>query len=52
MLNKEDNQTLTRVGPGTVMGDFLRSIGSPFSLPTSCQSQTALPFEYVYSART
>ena len=32
MLNKEDNQTLTRVGPGTVMGDFLRQYWQPILL--------------------
>src|SRR5687767_12363673 len=32
MLTKEDNETLTRIGPGTVMGDFLRQYWQPILL--------------------
>jgi phenylpropionate dioxygenase-like ring-hydroxylating dioxygenase large terminal subunit len=30
MLSKEENDTLTRVGPGTIMGDLLRQYWLPF----------------------
>jgi phthalate 4,5-dioxygenase len=30
MLSKEDNEALTRVGPGTVMGEFIRQYWIPF----------------------
>src|SRR4051794_5381362 len=30
MLSKEENETLTRVGPGTVMGDLMRQYWLPF----------------------
>ena len=29
MLSKEENEVLTRVGPGTVMGSFLREYWVP-----------------------
>ncbi len=30
MLSKEDNEALTQVGPGTVMGEFIRQYWLPF----------------------
>ena len=30
MLSKEDHEQLTRVGPGTIMGDFVRQYWIPF----------------------
>jgi len=33
MFNEQDNHDLTRVGPGTVMGDFLRRFWMPALLP-------------------
>ncbi len=32
MLSHEDNELLTRVGPGTAMGDYLRRFWLPFGL--------------------
>ncbi len=31
MLSKEDNEALTRVGPGTIMGDLMRQYWLPFA---------------------
>src|SRR2546429_6304279 len=32
MLSREDNELLTRVGPGTAMGNLLRCFWQPFAL--------------------
>jgi phthalate 4,5-dioxygenase oxygenase subunit len=39
MLSKEDNETLTRVGPGTLMGDLLRR----YWIPACLSSEMAEP---------
>src|SRR5689334_211631 len=39
MLNKEDNELLTRVGPGTAMGDLMRQ----YWVPSMMSSELAAP---------
>ena len=41
MLSKEENELLTRTGPGTPMGDLLRRYWMPALLSRSCPSPTA-----------
>ena len=33
MFTEQDNEELTRVGPGTVMGEYLRRFWMPVMLP-------------------
>jgi phthalate 4,5-dioxygenase len=41
MLSKENNETLTRVGPGTPMGEVLRQYWHPFLYPNELQPDGA-----------
>ncbi len=43
MLTKEENELLTRVGPGTVMGDFLRQYWQPILLSTELAEPDCAP---------
>ena len=52
MLKREDNELLTRVGPGTPMGELFRRFWLPALLPEELRIQTALPCDCVCSART
>ena len=51
MLSKEDNATLTRVGPGTLMGNLLRRYWTPALLSVEVPEPTApYPTDYAVSA--
>ena len=41
MLSREENELLTRVGPGTPMGELCAATGCPRCSPRSCPSPTA-----------
>src|SRR5437867_11703382 len=41
MLSKEDNERLTRVGPGTLMGDLMRQYWLPFMYSSELQPDRA-----------
>jgi phenylpropionate dioxygenase-like ring-hydroxylating dioxygenase large terminal subunit len=43
MLNREDNELLTRVGPGTVMGDLFRRFWLPALMPSEIASSDCDP---------
>lgn len=43
MISKEDNETLTRIGPGTVMGDFIRSYWTPVLLCSEIPEKDGAP---------
>ena len=43
MLSREDNETLTRVGPGTPMGEVLRRYWIPFLLPEELPEPDCAP---------
>ena len=43
MLNKEDNELLTRVGPGTVMGTLLRRFWLPALLEEELKEKDGAP---------
>ena len=43
MLNKEDNELLTRVGPGTVMGTLLRRFWLPALLEEELREKDGAP---------
>jgi len=43
MLNKEDNELLTRVGPGTVMGTLLRRFWLPALLEKELKEKDGAP---------
>ena len=43
MLSQEDNETLTRVGPGTVMGNFMRRFWIPALLESELPDNDGTP---------
>ncbi|OXC76724.1 Rieske 2Fe-2S domain-containing protein [Caballeronia sordidicola] len=43
MISKQDNETLTRVGPGTEMGDFMRSYWLPVALSAELPEPDGAP---------
>ena len=43
MLSQEDNEILTRVGPGTLMGNLLRRYWMPACLSSELPGPTAIP---------
>jgi phthalate 4,5-dioxygenase len=43
MLSREDNETLTRVGPGTLMGDLLRRYWIPACLSSEIDEPDGPP---------
>ena len=43
MLSKQDNETLCRVGPGTLMGNLMRQYWLPADALMSCRRPTARP---------
>ena len=47
MLNDTDNEFLTRVGPGTPMGDYLRRFCMPFLLPEELEAAFELSLIHI-----
>jgi len=43
MLSKEDNEILTRIGPGTLMGDLMRSYWTPALLSSEVAERDGAP---------
>jgi len=43
MLKREENELITRVGPGTPMGNTMRRYWMPVVLSSSCRTRTAIP---------
>jgi len=43
MLTREDNELLTRVGPGTVMGEFMRQYWMPALLSSELREPDGAP---------
>src|SRR3954454_6252737 len=46
MLSHEDNELLTRVGPGTAMGDYLRRFWLPFGLSSELPAPDCPPVRF------
>src|SRR5579862_1471405 len=44
MLSKEDNELLTRVGPGTPMGDLMRQYWMPALISTEVPERDSAPY--------
>ena len=52
MLSREENELITRVGPGTPMGNAMRRYWIPALLSRELPSPTARPRVSTFSART
>jgi nitrite reductase/ring-hydroxylating ferredoxin subunit len=46
MLSREDNELMTRVGPGTAMGDYLRRFWLPFALASELPTPDCPPARF------
>ena len=47
MLSREDNERITRVGPGTPMGNLMRRYWIPAAISTELEVPNALPHIFV-----
>ncbi len=52
MFTEQDNEELTRVGPGTLMGDLMRRYWMPSSCRRTCRAPIARRCARACSART